>query len=630
MKFWKSIVFVFLCSLFLVLIPKSVIAQNEFSVDAVVTYNVQTTGKTTIIHDITLENNYSTLYATTYTLGLESIDAVDVRAEDSNGTSLETVVQKEGDTTNIKITFPDAVTGKGSKRNFKVIYDNNVFAVKTGEIWEISIPRLDEKSSFRNYALTLKTPVSFGLEAYISPKPDSSEQVGEQYIYRFGKNDIYQTGITAGFGEFQVFTFNLSYHLENPLVKTSQTQISLPPDTAFQKVYIQSIVPAPSNVTVDADGNWIAVYELASRQRIDVVVAGTVQIFASYRPFKVPSSETLSENLKETEYWQVADPKIKSLASELKTPRAIYDYVSQNLTYNLDRVQPNVQRMGAVKALENPTQAICMEFTDLFVALSRAAGIPAREVNGYAYTENKELQPLGLVADVLHSWPEYYDKEKKVWIPVDPTWGSTTNGVDFFSKLDLRHFTFVNHGKSAVLPYPPGSYKLGPNPQKDVYVSFGKLPVERISVPKISMTPYRTLPFFSSIYKAKIANPGTAALYSIYPIVLYDSKEKNRDYIEVLPPYGSTTIQITVPFSVLGKDTPNVVEVAVGTSNGKITTNKNQVVVGSLLIKMVVIVTILIRRKKEKIARFFAKIAEFVKNKYAKIFRKSQKDSPPV
>ena len=145
------------------------------------------------------------------------------------------------------------------------------------------------------------------------------------------------------------------------------------------------------------------------------------------------------------------NPIIIDEAKNLKTAKGIYDFVSTKLKYDYERVKPNVERLGAVNALNNPNSAICMEFTDLFIALARAAGIPAREVNGFAYTENPKIQPLSLVNDVLHAWPEYYDYEKGVWIPVDPTWASTTGGVDYFNKLDLRHFTFVMHGKSSTL-----------------------------------------------------------------------------------------------------------------------------------------------------------------------------------
>ncbi|GAI19887.1 unnamed protein product, partial [marine sediment metagenome] len=68
--------------------------------------------------------------------------------------------------------------------------------------------------------------------------------------------------------------------------------------------------------------------------------------------------------------------------------------------------------MGALKALNSKNPVVCMEFTDLFIALCRAAGIPVREVNGYAHTNNPKLRPLSLTLDVLHAWPEYYDENK--------------------------------------------------------------------------------------------------------------------------------------------------------------------------------------------------------------------------
>lgn len=604
-------------------------AQSEFSVDAVVTYEVQDSGKTVVMHNISLENNFSTLYATTYTLGLENIDAQNIIARDSKGEVIPTDIKKDSSLTNIKVNFSDAVVGKGVKRNFTISYDNGSFAVRTGEIWEVSIPRLGQDNSFRSYRVILKIPASFGLEAYISPRPESSESANKGLSYVFNKDDVTQTGITAGFGQFQVFTYTLSYHLENPLGKSAQTQIALPPDTAFQKVYIQKINPLPSNVNLDPDGNWIASYNLSSRQRIDVTVSGSVQIFASYRSFPRPTDTELSDNLRESEFWQVNDPNIIALAAKYKTPREIYDYVSTTLKYDFNRVQPNVQRIGAVGAMQNPSQAICMEFTDLFIAVSRAAGIPAREINGYAYTENPELQPLSLVADVLHAWPEYYDKVKGIWIPVDPTWASTSGGINYFDKLDLRHFAFVIHGKSPVMPYPPGSYKLGPNPQKDVYVSFGKLPDNRVSTPAVSISPVRVLPFLNSIYAVKIINPGPQALYSVYPTVFFDGKEGVRDFVEVLPPFSNYQTQVSVPFSILGKNSPSIVEVKVGGSSAKIITNKSQVITISLLsisaLLIVVIIIVLIRLKKITFNRLFATIALVRQKIYDRFDKKTSK-----
>ena len=608
----------------------SVHAQSEFSVDATVTYNVQASGKTLVSHNVILENNLSNIYATNYTLGLENIDTQNIAAVDANGHSIPVDVQKNGNTTSIKVSFPDAVVGKGSQRHFSVSYENNSFAVRTGEIWEVSIPKVEGVSSFRNYHVVLKIPLSFGLEAYISPKPQTSQSDNQDYIYTFDVDSIAQSGISAGFGQFQVFSFNLSYHLENPLGKTTKTQIALPPDTAYQKIYLQKVEPKPDNVEVDNDGNWLATYILTPRQRIDVTASGSVQIFASYRAFPKPTDSELSDNLRQTDYWQVNDPQIKALAAQLNTPKAIYDYVSSTLKYDFARVQPNVQRMGAVKALQNPSQAICMEFTDLFVAIARAAGIPAREIDGYAYTENPQLQPLGLVADVLHAWPEYYDKNKGVWVPVDPTWASTSGGINYFDKLDLRHFAFVIHGENSLTPYPPGSYKLGPNPQKDVYVSFGTLPNNRITNLNISISPVRILPFLNSIYLVNVSNPGPQAVYSVYPTVYFDNKQSSRDYVDVLPPYSNYQFNVNIPFSLLGKSFPSVVEVMVNGSVVKIATNKTQVIINSLLVVsaflIMIIIIILIRLKKITFSRLSATIASVKTKIHDGFIRKSFKN----
>jgi len=603
--------------------PGYVSAEEEFSVDSVVTYSFQDSGKTIVTHDIVLENNFSSLYATSYTLTLENIDAENVQAVDDKGTVLSLDVQRNADLTKIIITFSDAVVGKDAARHFQITYENLVFAVKTGEVWEISIPRLGEGSSFRNYSVNLIVPPSFGAEAYVSPKPKSVDNTGSKKSYTFSRDSLMQTGVSAAFGQFQVFTFRLLYHLENPLSVSAETQIALPPDTAFQKIYYSSIVPKPINIQTDDDGNWMGTYKLAARQRLDVTASGSVQIFSSFRPFPKPSEETLAQNLKDAQSWQTSDPSIISLAQSLKTSRAIYDYVARTLKYDLSRVQPNVQRMGAVSALQNPNSAICMEFTDAFIAIARTAGIPAREVNGYAYTENPDIQPLGLVADVLHSWPEYYDRDKGAWIPIDPTWGSTTGGENFFDKLDLRHFTFVIHGKDSVKPYPPGSYKLGSNPQKDVFVSFGKLPADRISLPKLSMAAKNTIPFINSVYSIRMENPGPSALYSLYPLVYFDNIQQSRDYVEVLPPYSNYDFQIKVPFSLLGKNTPDVVRVKISGVNLEIPTNKTQIVINSLLalfaVFFAILITVFIWIRKITFKSISARIA----STYAKIINKA-------
>jgi len=54
---------------------------------------------------------------------------------------------------------------------------------------------------------------------------------------------------------------------------------------------------------------------------------------------------------------------------------------------------------------------------------------------------------------------------------IDPTWGSTTSGIDYFKNLDLDHIAFVIKGSESEYPIPAGGYKFE-NASKDVNVRF--------------------------------------------------------------------------------------------------------------------------------------------------------------
>ena len=585
----------------------SVKAEGEFTTDYDVTYEVKETGATEVINKISLTNVFSNLYATSYSIVLDSMDPKNIKAFDING-PLELSSRVDGSITTLEVKFKDQLVGKNKSRTFWISFEESSFAVRTGEVWEISIPRISENAKFNSYNVTILIPEKLGQEAYVSPNPRNKISQNGYLKYSFNREDVEKTGIVAGFGEFQVFSFSLNYHLENPLSKPATTEITLPPDTAYQRVYYENINPKPSKMYTDMDGNWIAEFNLQARERIDVVVSGHVQIFSNFRPFTKPTQESLNLNISKTDYWDTQDSTIQTLAKELKTPRNIYDYVSTKLKYDYTRVKPNVERLGGVNALKNPESAICMEFTDLFITLARAAGIPAREINGYAYTENPEIQPLSLVNDVLHAWPEYYDVDKGVWIPVDPTWGSTTGGVDYFTKLDLRHFTFVVHGVSDTKPYPAGSYKLGTNPQKDVFVSFGSLPQERNSKLKIEANLEGWIPLISNRLDINIYNPGPVAVYDIWPLIYFDGvkKEVSTNFDKLLP-FESRKTFIEIPFSFLGAKTPNTVKVSILEDEVTIPTNKNQVVIYNLLfvfvVAILILLTILIRLKRINFAK---------------------------
>lgn len=566
---------------------------DDFMVNSIVEYKIQESGETQINHHISIENLTEKIHSRKYRLYLYEIAPVDIEVKE-NGENQPFVIKEMDGGTIIEINFNDSVLGKGHTRIFDVAYKEQTLATKTGEVWEITVPRLYDKGSFEKYSVILEIPESFGIDAYMTPNPEKIEAESTRKFY-FDKENMLDSGVNAGFGKFQVFDFDLTYHVENPRNSRQRIEVAIPPDTSGQKISYSEILPNPEEIMIDKDGNWLAVFTLGSKERVDISVKGEVQIFGFLRPFSEPEEDTLKRNLESTEYWQVDNPKIKQIASELETPREIYDYVVNTLSYDYSRVTENNQRLGALAALDNPEHAICMEFTDLFITLARASGIPAREVNGFAYTENPEIQPLSLVSDVLHAWPEYWDDKNKVWVPIDPTWADTTKGVNYFDNLDLRHFAFVIHGENSTIPYPPGSYKLGDDPQKDIFVTFGNLdttennPIE-IKAPKQNVFKVLTGKIDLAFY-----NPGPRAIYSLKPIIIFDSKDVAKVEIAVLPPYTEITKSIDIPVGIFAKNIPNLLEVKVSSKTLEIPTFKNAIVsVHMILLGVLLIIPALV------------------------------------
>jgi len=578
--------------------PRDVFAQEDFFVDVYSKYEINDSGIANVEIFITLENANDDEYASSYVLNLENIEPKLIKAYYNNA---EPDVEKSIINENyyIRIDFDDYIIGEGKKREFQVTFEDVSFATKIGEVWEISIPKLGNTKSFRTYNAELIVPASFGDPSFISPDYDELINDEETTTYKFLSNKIKESGISAGFGEFQVFSFNLKYHLQNSKDSESLMDVALPPDTSFQRIFYQRIEPYPDKFDVDINGNWIASYKLKSNARLDVEVMGNVQIFSSPISLSQTTSDEFNAFISPSEYWQSNSEEIKNLAKEYKSPKEIFSFVSSYLNYDYNSVSPETERLGALDALKFPQKSTCLEFTDLFIAISRAAGIPAREINGYAYTENPQVQPLSLVADVLHAWPEYWNKEKNVWIPVDPTWTSTTGGVDFFEKLDLRHFAFVIHGNSPTYPYSPGSYKLGSNPQKDVFVTFGQLDSINKDALDIKLESLRIIPFANTRIIVTLENRGEKAIYNLKPIIYFDDIKHQEYHIDVLLPFSKEEIQVFTPFTLFGNNYPDLIKFSTEEKEVILSSGKTRIVIINLTIvfSLLALISIFIFRK---------------------------------
>ena len=519
-------------------------AASEFETSYSSIYQVGLDGVTQVVLDISLENKISNVYADRFSLSVGFTDIRNVRVKDAVGLIEPEIVVTDNQTI-IRFMFVDKVVGKGKVNRFSVSYETQDIAIKNGSIWEVNIPQLEADKEISSQKVTLIVPSVFGEPAFITPKPDTATNnppaANTSNSYGFEALTLGNRAISAVFGTEQYMRFNLIYHLENNSPVKQGAEIAIPPDTNYQKMVYESIRPEPENVLIDKDGNWLAQYTLLPGQKLDVSTTGVVKISFN------PDGSILNQDMWETYlsgsgYWQVDNAQVQALADKLGSAKSVYDYVTDYLSYDYNKVLTGGGRVGALAALNAPETAICTEFTDLFVTLARAAGIPARELEGYAFTSNDKLRPLSLTQDILHAWPEYYDLQTRRWIQIDPTWGDTTGGVDYFNKLDLNHFVFVIHGSDPVNPLPAGAYKTEVTSNKDVKV-IASDPVVMPSEDLMFEAVYKRN-WWKGVIELTVKNQGMVAGGG--SLVIKSEPEGVVDEVreEVIPPYGERVMLV--------------------------------------------------------------------------------------
>jgi transglutaminase-like putative cysteine protease len=439
--------------------PCMATAQAQFTNTYNVIYDINENGLTTVTKEITIKNNTAEYYAQDFILSIPETNIKDLKATRNNRT-LQTILNTKNNQSELTIKFDTQVVGRGRSITFTVTYLAPDIMRTQGKSVNITIPGVSDKFS-DTYNIKVRVPkTKVSQNPRLFPQPESITPGAEIMEYAYTTKQIKNNNIVMSFGDTQNYEMNLIYYIHNPNTQRVRTEIALPPSTEYQTTTYTNFDPEPESIRLDADGNYIAYYVLEPQQAIEVQVTGYASVYSSpIRKFAPLTAEEIKNYTSPQEYWDQND-QIQELAKTYSNPAAIYDYVINTLSYDRDRSnRPQSQRLGAQNILANPTQAVCTEYTDLFIAIARAAGIPAREVNGYAFTADKDVRPLSLSQDTLHAWPEYYDINQQHWIPVDPTWGDTTGGYDYFRQFDTNHVAFVRKGLSSVYPYPAGAYK---------------------------------------------------------------------------------------------------------------------------------------------------------------------------
>lgn len=220
----------------------------------------------------------------------------------------------------------------------------------------------------------------------------------------------------------------------------------IPSIDPYQHVVSRNISPENYELITDNEGNEYARFDIGKMQAIDGLYNEDAMVnieavydveVASYADDLGDCTGTSISSYQEPEtYIDSQNPVIIDLANQLSQDktnncdkaRAFYDYVNDNLTYQYFGYDN-----GALITLDTKI-GDCTDYSDLFLSLTRAAGIPGRFFTGVTYREDQSDQ-----SQMKHNWAEVYFPGTG-WSQVDLTYGQPAENRDYyFAQADGQH-----------------------------------------------------------------------------------------------------------------------------------------------------------------------------------------------
>jgi len=367
----------------------------------------------------------------------------------------------KGDYASLCTKFPNSIK-PGNKLEFKLEYNNYGLLEKKGALMDFYAPgfKADTQKS-TEVKSTDYSYLTYVYSAKILPDinfvtPDQTEIVdaGAYRKYTFSYEALLNKYIWIQFGRKQFYKFKITQEATaTDNINTGYTneyRLIAPRDVdeanIYQKVYFDRIDPLPAYIETDTDNNLIMVFKINTSEKRIITISGYTEVGRNALAVDVTTSGLVSsiggefrQYLQAASYWEVNDPTIIAKTREVVgsetnvylIAKKLYDFVIDRIDYSQVKRFGLNERQGAKKTL-NGGAAVCMEYSDLFLTMSRAAGVPARAVFGYGYDSKQQVDK-----QEAHQWVQIYLPGLQKWTSVDVTWGES--GLQM-AEGNLNHF----------------------------------------------------------------------------------------------------------------------------------------------------------------------------------------------
>lgn len=248
-------------------------------------------------------------------------------------------------------------------------------------------------------------------------------------IYQLVHHDDEQFVLTETRNAQVTFTHEAKVYGQGSL-KNLNTYIAIPENLNQQKIHSMRFEPQQFKEKSDKWDQKIAAFNFVDKPgesilTVKMIVESEIsEIQYFIFPDKCGTLKNIPKDIlikytADGSKYKLMDAYIQKLAKEIvgdeQNPywiaRKIFDYVRNHLEYKLEggwNVAPVVLDRGT---------GSCSEYTFSFIALARAAGLPARYVGAIVVRGDDASMD-----DVFHRWPEVYLPHYG-WIPIDPQGG---------------------------------------------------------------------------------------------------------------------------------------------------------------------------------------------------------------
>ncbi len=441
----KTIKIFFLITVFLCIYQKKVYANFYAESEYKINIDVLSNKEAVVEYDVHLVNQGEGFYIRDYSILSGHTDMMNIEVEE-NGEPVNFKKEYMNDRVRIRISLNKQLVSKGDDTNLKLKYNTQQLLKGEGLIDKLYIPPVQTEEDTERVNFSVNISEEIGDPSYISLSDDEFENKENFKSISYSQDDL-PFGLVMIFGDAQQYEFTYNYELNNDSDERKIFTITLPCDTSYQKANFLNTDPIPNRLFTDKEGNNIVEYIIDAGKKMEVKIGGYIYMNKSEETDQLKTEE-ISEFLKDTEIWnfnndevdEVVDKITREDYSNYENAKFIYDYILANYKY---RGSQSSDRIDVREIINSDRDLSCENYADLFVGLSRKAGIPSRLVVGFIDIEGE--------LNNFHYWSEFYDIKRNRWVIVDPCL-SDVFLYEQFDEYDLSRIVLGYRGLSDSFP----------------------------------------------------------------------------------------------------------------------------------------------------------------------------------